>query len=249
MAWSLQPPAALPASGIRLGTYFPASLAPGALSPAEAAAAAAAASAASLLLPGGPPGKRAKGGASGSGRNSLERLDPHLARLLSAASTSTTPAEGSSAGQGKKRTAPGAVATHPSSEGQLQVDVPGQARRLLALLLECWAECGPTKTLASPELEPLQALTGILSAATLIVQQLLLSRGAEEAAAGSTSAAGGNGGQGEAQAGHSSVQVPFLPSDSSALSHPPPFAYPAPQPSSHVRSHLPGRPRGVGLGR
>jgi hypothetical protein len=38
-------------------------------------------------------------------------------------------------------------------------DVPGLTRRLISLLFDCWAECGPSKAVgggASPELESLQ---------------------------------------------------------------------------------------------
>ncbi|KAG1657712.1 hypothetical protein FOA52_002516 [Chlamydomonas sp. UWO 241] len=63
-------------------------------------------------------------------------------------------------------------------------DTAALTRRLLSLLFEVWAECGPAKTVASPELEPLQAMTGILSASVSLTNNLLMKRVSVAAAEG-----------------------------------------------------------------
>ena len=70
-------------------------------------------------------------------------------------------------------------------------DVSGLTRRLIALLFDCWAECGPSKVVGGGagasagsagggsgkalELESLQVLSGILSSAFALLNRLLMS--------------------------------------------------------------------------
>lgn len=44
----------------------------------------------------------------------------------------------------------------------------------MTLLFDCWAECGPSKAVEGPDLEPLLALNGILSAIVTLTTALLL---------------------------------------------------------------------------
>ena len=88
----------------------------------------------------------------------------------------TTVAKAAAAASGATAMAEASDDAVPALKAASVGDVTGLSRRLVALLFDCWAECGPSKTVgggSSPDLEGLQVLTGILSAAVALLSRLL----------------------------------------------------------------------------
>ena len=104
-------------------------------------------------------------------KRKLHELEQGVAKPKGKWSVSNKPLGPTAAAQ-----AEGAPAMTAASVG----DVSALTRRLLELLFECWAECGPAKAVgggASPDLEGLQVLSGILSAAVALLGRLQQQQG------------------------------------------------------------------------